>query len=76
MYEQTIVLLGSSTDFAVVCQACERRGLGFGDEQSSLVRGKLGVGHDLGWTECPLGHRIRAIRAGRDVHAELTSPLW
>ena len=76
MYEQTIVLLGSSTDFAVVCQACERRGLGFGDEQSSLVRGKLGVGHDLGWAECQRGHRSRTVRAGRDVHAELTSPLW
>ncbi len=78
MYEQTIVLLGSATDFAVVCQACESRGLGFGfaGEDLPLVRGALGIGHDLGWTECPRGHRIRAIRAGRDVHAELTSPLW
>jgi hypothetical protein len=73
LYEQTIVLLGSATDFAVVCQACEGNGLGFGDEQPAVVRGKLGVGHDLGWTECERGHRIRA---GRDVHAELTSPLW
>jgi len=31
---------------------------------------------DLGWTECPRGHRIRAVRAGRDVHVEMTSPLW
>jgi hypothetical protein len=46
LFEQTIVLLGSTTDFAVVCQACESRGLGFGEEHSSLVRGKLGVGHD------------------------------
>ena len=76
MYEQTIVLLGSATNFAVVCQACETRGLGFGDEQPALVRGTLGVGHDLSWTECRRGHRIRAIRAGRDVNAELTSPLW
>ena len=76
MFEQTIVLLGSATDFAVVCPACERRGLGFGDEQPSLVRGKLGGGHDLGWTECPRGHRIRSIRAGRDVHVEMTSSLW
>jgi hypothetical protein len=76
LYEQTIVLLGSTTDFAVVCQACESRGLGFGEEQLSLVRGKLGRGHDLGWTECSRGHRIRAIRAGRDVHVEMTSPLW
>jgi hypothetical protein len=76
MYEQTIVLLGSATSFAVVCQACEARGLGFGEEQPAVVRGTLGPGHDLGWTECERGHRIRAIRAGRDVHAELTSPLW
>jgi hypothetical protein len=40
------------------------------------VRGKLGLAHDLGWTECPRGHRIRAVRAGRDVHVEMTSPLW
>jgi hypothetical protein len=76
LYEQTIVLLGSATDFAVVCQACEKRGLGFGDEQPSVVRGVLGADHDHGWTECPRGHRIRAIRAGRDVRAEPTSPLW
>jgi hypothetical protein len=76
LYEQTIVLLGSTTDFAVVCQACERGGLGFGEEQPALVRGVLSHGHDLSWTECVRGHRIRAIRAGRDVHAEMTSPLW
>jgi hypothetical protein len=76
LYEQTIVLLGSATEFAVVCQACESRGLGFGDEQTPVVRGRLGMRHDLGWTECQRGHRIRAVRAGRDVHAELTSPLW
>ena len=76
MFEQTIVLLGSATDFAVVCQACESRWLGFGEEQSSLVRGKLSNGHDLGWTECARGHRIRAVRAGRDVHVEMTSSLW
>ena len=76
VYEQTIVLLGSATEFAVVCQACEARGFGFGEEQPAVVRGNLGVGHDLGWTECARGHRIRAIRAGRDVHAELTTPLW
>ena len=43
MYEQTIVLLGSATDFAVVCQACEARGLGFGENQPALVRGKQTV---------------------------------
>ena len=76
MYEQTIVLLESATDFAVVCQACKSGGLGFGEQEPAIVRGKLGVGHDLGWTECPRGHRIRAVRAGRNVHAELTTPLW
>ena len=76
MYEQTIVLLSSATEFAVVCQACERRGLGFGSEEPSIVRGRLDYEHDLGWTECERGHRLRAIRAGRDVHVELTSPLW
>jgi hypothetical protein len=76
VYEQTIVLLGPATDFAVVCQACESRGLGFGEQEPAIVRGKLGVGHDLGWAECQRGHRIRAVRAGRDVHAELTTPLW
>ena len=70
------MLLGSETEFTVVCQACERGGLGFGDDRHSVVRGRLGREHDLSWTECPRGHRIRAIRAGRDVHAELTSPLW
>ena len=76
MYEQTIVLLESATDFAVVCQACESGELGFGEQEPAIVRGKLGVGHDLGWTECRRGHRIRALRAGRDVHVEMTSPLW
>ena len=76
MYEQTIVLLGSATEYAVVCQACELSGRGFGDEQPALVRGTLGPAHDLGWSECPRGHRIRAVRAGRDAHAELTTPLW
>jgi len=76
LYEQTIVLLESATDFAVVCQACESGGLGFGEQEPAVVRGRLGLGHDLGWTECAHGHRIRAVRAGRDVHAELTTPLW
>jgi len=76
LFEQTIVLLGSATDFAVVCQACESGGLGFGEERSSLVRGQLGLVHDLAWTECERGHRIRAVRAGRDVHVEMTSSLW
>ena len=73
-YEQTIVLLGPETEFRVVCQACARRAV---EEPSSpIVHGTLRRHDDLAWTECPQGHLIRAIRAGRDVHAELTTPLW
>ena len=74
MYDQTIVLLGAATDFAVACQACARRREEH--EPTYVVHGSLRREADVGWTICPRGHRIRAIRAGRDVHAELTSPLW
>ena len=74
MVEQTVVLLGPATDFTVVCAACARRREG--DEEPPKVHATLRLHTDIGWTECPRGHRIRAIRAGRDVHAELTSPLW
>lgn len=73
MYEQTIVLLGETTDFTVVCQTCAAR-LEAGE--SPAIHGTLRNGDDLGWAECPNGHRVRAIRAGRGVHAELTTPLW
>jgi hypothetical protein len=75
MYEQTVVVLARSTAFTVVCQACadlEPHG-----EYSGLTaQGILRLGHDLGWTTCPRGHRIRVIRAGSSVPAEATSPLW
>ena len=75
MYEQTVVLLGETTDYLVLCQECARR-RDDGEHRSFVVQGTLRRHADLGWTHCPRGHRIRAIRAGRDVHAELTTPLW
>ena len=72
-YEQTIVLLGPVTEFTVLCQACAQRAV---ENPSPLVHGTLRRHDDLAWTECPAGHLIRAVRAGRDVHAELTQPLW
>jgi hypothetical protein len=75
MFEQTVVLLARATAFTVVCQACaddhpreEYAGL--------TAQGSLRLGHDVGWTTCPRGHRIRVIRAGSWVAAEATSPLW
>jgi hypothetical protein len=72
-YGQTIVLLGSTTEFTVLCQACARRAV---EDPSPIVHGTLRRHEDLAWAQCPRGHLIRAIRAGRDVHAELTTPLW
>jgi hypothetical protein len=72
-YEQTIVVLGPVTEFTVICQTCAQRAV---EDPSPLVRGTLRRDHDLAWTECPNGHLIRAVRAGRGVHAELTQPLW
>ena len=72
-YEQTIVLLGPVTEFTVLCQACAQRAV---ENSSPLVHGTLRRHDDLAWTECPAGHLIRTVRAGRDVHAELTQPLW
>ena len=75
MFEQTVVLLARATAFTVVCQACAEdlpR-----DEYAALTaQGQLRLEHDLGWTTCPRGHRIRVIRAGGAVAAEATSPLW
>ncbi len=75
MYEQTVVLLSRATAFTVVCQACEDDHPH--DEYAGLTaQGLLRLGHDLGFTTCPRGHRIRVIRAGSAVAAEATSPLW
>jgi hypothetical protein len=61
MYEQTIVLLARATAFTVVCQACAE--LEPSAEYAGLTaQGILRLGHDLGWTTCPRGHRIRVIR--------------
>ncbi len=74
-FEQTVVLLARATGFTVVCQACaevEPQG-----EYAGLTaQGTLRLGHDVGWTECPRGHRIRVIRAGAAVRTEATTPLW
>ena len=75
MYEQTVVLLARATAFTVVCQACAQLDRA-GEHVGHAAQGTLRLEHDLGWTTCPRGHRIRVIRAGSGVHAEATSPLW
>jgi hypothetical protein len=75
MYEQTVVVLARATAFTVLCQACDE------DQPREeyavpTAQGSLRLGHDLGWTTCPRGHRIRVIRAGSPVAAEATTPLW
>ena len=74
-FEQTVVLLARATAFTVVCQACEELD-SCGEHVGHTAQGLLRLERDLGWTECPRGHRIRVIRAGAGVHAEATSPLW
>ena len=74
-FEQTVVLLARATAFTVVCQACEELDAG-GGHVGHTAQGLLRLEHDLGWTTCPRGHRIRVIRAGAAVAAEATSPLW
>jgi hypothetical protein len=74
-YEQTVVLLSRTAGFTVVCQACTE--LEPQAEHAGLTaQGTLRLGHDVGWTECPRGHRIRVIRAGGAISAEATTPLW
>ena len=75
MVEQTVVLLARATAFTVVCQACEELDAS-GEHVGHTAQGLLRLEHDLGWTTCPRGHQIRVIRAGADVHAEPTTPLW
>jgi len=74
-FEQTVVLLSRTTAFTVVCQACAELEPQ-GEYVSLTAQGTLRLGHDVGWTECPRGHRIRVIRAGGAVRAEATTPLW
>jgi hypothetical protein len=73
--EQTVVLLSRTTAFTVVCQACAELEPQ-GEYVGLTAQGTLRLGHDVGWTECPRGHRIRVIRAGGAVRAEATTPLW
>jgi hypothetical protein len=75
VYEQTVVLLARSTAFTVVCQACAEDHPQ-GEWVGLTAQGTLRLGHDVGWTSCPRGHRIRVLRAGGVVAAEPTSPLW
>jgi hypothetical protein len=75
VYEQTVVLLARTTAFTVVCQACTELDT-TGEHVAHTAQGELRLGHDLGWTTCPRGHRIRVIRAGAPVAVEATSPLW
>jgi hypothetical protein len=74
-YEQTVVLLARTTAFTIVCQACSELEPQ-GEYAGLTAQGTLRLGQDVGWTECPRGHRIRVIRAGGAVRAEATTPLW
>ena len=74
-FEQTVVLLSRTTAFTVVCQACAELEPQ-GEYVGLTAQGTLRLGRDVGWTECPRGHRIRVIRAGGAVRAEATTPLW
>jgi hypothetical protein len=74
-FEQTVVLLARATGFTVVCQACAELEPQ-GEYAGLTAQGTLRLGHDVGWTECSRGHRIRVIRAGAAVKTEATTPLW
>jgi hypothetical protein len=75
VYEQTVVILARATAFTVVCQACADDQPG-AEYAGLTAQGILRLGHDLGWTTCPRGHRVRVIRAGTTATAEATTPLW
>ena len=66
--EQTVVLLGRTTGFTAVCDACAEEQLAelLGESWvGASVSGSLALDHDRGWATCPRGHRIRVVRAGR-----------
>ena len=68
--EQTVVLLGRTTGFTAVCDACVEEHLAvlLGDSWlGANVTGSLGLEHDRGWVTCARGHRVRIIRAGRSA---------
>jgi hypothetical protein len=68
--EQTVVLLGRTTGFTAVCDACVEEQLAelLGESWvGASVSGTLALDHDHGWVSCPRGHRVRVIRAGRSA---------
>jgi hypothetical protein len=72
--EQTVVLLGRTTGFTAVCDACVEEHLAelLGESWvGARVSGSLELDRDRGSATCPRGHRIRVIRAGRSAEAHL-----
>jgi hypothetical protein len=72
--EQTVVLLGRTTGFTTVCEACVEDQLAELLDESwvgASVSGSLGLEHDRGWVCCARGHRVRVIRAGRSAEPVL-----
>jgi hypothetical protein len=68
--EQTVVLLGRTTAFTTVCEACLEGQLAelLGDSWlGASVSGSLELEHDHGWVTCARGHRVRVVRAGRSA---------
>jgi hypothetical protein len=64
--EQTVVLLGRTTSFTALCEACQEELLADLLEESWLgarVSGVLRLEDDHGWATCARGHRVRLIRA-------------
>jgi hypothetical protein len=71
--EQTVVLAARVTAFTGVCSRCLDEGF---TEPWPTFEGRLRMEDNHSWVECARNHRIRVAREGRDVHAELTTPLW
>jgi hypothetical protein len=71
--EQTVVLGARVTVFTAVCSRCLDDGR---IEPWPTFEGRLRLGENHAWVDCRRGHRIRVAREGRDVNAELTTPLW
>jgi hypothetical protein len=72
--EQTVVLLGRTTGFTAVCDACVEEQLAELLNDSwvgATVSGSLDLDHDRGWVSCARGHRVRVIRAGSSAERVL-----
>jgi hypothetical protein len=72
--EQTVVLLGRTTAFTAVCDACVEEQLAelLGESWvGASVSGSLELDRDRGSATCPRGHRVRVVRAGRSAEAHL-----